>query len=79
MEGVLGETFSGRVGDYMVSCMARLNKKMGGLKGKREPCRLRGHVTGSRRCLQLYDIAVGDYGINLPEEGFWRTRNVFTQ
>jgi hypothetical protein len=23
-EGILGETFSGRLGDYMVSCMARL-------------------------------------------------------
>jgi hypothetical protein len=37
MEGGWGETFSGRVGDYMVNCMARLREKQSGreVQGKR--------------------------------------------
>jgi hypothetical protein len=36
-EGVLGETFSGRLGDYMVSCMARLKRTRWVVQGKRMP------------------------------------------
>ena len=36
-EGVLGETFSGRLGDYMVSCMARLKQTRWVVQGKRMP------------------------------------------
>ena len=40
MEGVLGETFSGRLGDYMMRCMARLKKGRTGQCARQTPALL---------------------------------------
>ena len=44
MEGVWGETFSGRLGDYMVNRMARSKKMMGGSR-----------QTGALSCMRSCD------------------------